>query len=699
MPNVTNIGNLSDSSNPELLAAHQAFRQGQTKAYFKRLSSETIQTLAKEYGVQAFTPTGAPSKSKMLLIDALFKWKTGNNAGTNTVKPASNAQSVLSETTASSHIPSTPINFDPHAQDQSQAALSSASYPADVRSHTLDADRSAPGHDDYLKLFFSATKSQINRYPSKVLEGIAHAVKVWKETATRAHRNRPSKGHPPQDDNAPQDDNTLPQDETDTFFETGSNGSLDYDSYELDGYDMSDYQRGFDKDEASELVVPSDNQGKRNLIHDSRFELGVTNEDGQLLNKLASTSQKSGVLGKNTLAAIREDMGKLETPSWMAAAPSRPGEASQGKFTADQWRSFCTVNLPITLIHLWGSSPHEERRYEMLVNFMHLVSAVRLADMRVMTDARIQSFEDHYRRYLTGIIGEGLRDCLGGLYPHTHVTPYQHMMFHFGDLLRRFGPVHSWRCFAFERYNYILQTTNTNKRFGEMEKTMFIRFCMMQRLKSLFHKEGFPPKVHSLVTLYQKSFENIDTRGTRVNDALAFEESSDPDPVEDWPSSSLTRLDADTYHRVLQYSTSGKLSTSVRIHNRFKRRGLTFTPDSRSFPDAQVIFSIESAEEWCAGSIKRIFTAIWRSDGKPIGKTFAEIFPYKSLVASHAKNDQYRSFGFAGGRLFYDTLEDEPLVLPLERISSHFGHSLLEGFIDVPTIHALPLNKEVDFNI
>ncbi|KAF8829883.1 hypothetical protein HHX47_DHR2000331 [Lentinula edodes] len=369
-----NIGNPSDSSDPELLAARQAFIQGQAKAYFKRLSSETIQTLAKEYGVQAFTPTGAPSKAKMILIDALFKWAT----------------------------------------------------PAVVGS---DAGLSVPDHDDYLKLFFSATKSQINRYPSKVLEGIAHAVKVWKETAARTHhRNHPSESCPPQND-------TIPQNETDTFFETGSDGSLDYEPYDLDGYDMSDYQPGSDSDEEIEVVVPSDNQGKRNLIHDN------------------------------------------------------------------------------------------------------------------------------------------------------------------------------------------------------------------------------------------------------------------PDPVDNWPSSSLTRLDPETYHRVLQYGTSGNLSTSVQTHNRFKRRGLTFAPDSRSFPDAQVIFSIESAEEWRAGSIKRIFTALWRSDGKPIGKTFAEIYPYKPLVASHAKYDKYRSFGFAGGRLFYDILEDEPLVLPLERISSHFGHSLLECFIDGTTIHALPLNK------
>ncbi|KAH7868347.1 uncharacterized protein C8R40DRAFT_990001, partial [Lentinula edodes] len=387
---------------------------------------------------------------------------------------------------------------------------------------------------------------------------------------------------------------------------------------------------------------------------------------------------RSGVLGKNTLAAVREDMEKLQVPSWMAVAPRHPGEASQGKFTADQWRAFCNINLPITLIRLWGSLPREERRYKMLVNFMHLVTAVRLANMRVMTEDRAQSFELHIRTYLEGLIGFGTNDRSGGLYPHTRLTPYQHMMVHFGNLLRLFGPVHSWRCFPFERFNYILQNTSTNDRLDELEKTMFTRFCMMQRLKSLFHGEGLPPIVDELVTLYRDTFEESDSRGTRINDALAFEDMSDSENVADWPVSSLKRMKTETYDKVLRYGTGEKwrLWTSVRTHHRIKRRGLTFTTREHSFPDAQVVFNEESANEWCAGSIKRIFTAIWESDGKRVGKTFVEIQLYKPLTDSHAQLDNYRTFGFAGGRLFYDMLEEEVLLLPLELISSHFGYTL-----------------------
>ncbi|KAJ3870997.1 hypothetical protein F5051DRAFT_341469 [Lentinula edodes] len=137
----------------------------------------------------------------------------------------------------------------------------------------------------------------------------------------------------------------------------------------------------------------------------------------------------------------------------MDAAPNRPGEKSHGSFTADQWRTFCTINLPITLVRLWGPLPQDERKYAILVNFMHLVTAVCLANMRVMTEARIRSYEHHMRVYLEEVVGYKQENPL---FPHTELTTYQHMSLHFGNLLRRFGPPHSWRCFAFERFNYIL---------------------------------------------------------------------------------------------------------------------------------------------------------------------------------------------------------------------------------------------------
>ncbi|KAJ3793081.1 hypothetical protein GGU11DRAFT_692459, partial [Lentinula aff. detonsa] len=198
---------------------------------------------------------------------------------------------------------------------------------------------------------------------------------------------------------------------------------------------------------------------------DGLWEIPMPNEEEKARAMYLFRHGNKSVLGRLTLAEIRADMDKTKKPSFIPSAPSKPGEAAQGKFTADQWRTFSTIHLPITLIRLWGLKPGT-RKYKMLVNFMHLITAVRLANMRAMTADRVEQFEYHIRAYLEDLIGFGSSDPMEGLYPHTRISPYQHMMLHFGDLLRRFGPVHSWRCFAFERLNYILQSFPTNSRFG-----------------------------------------------------------------------------------------------------------------------------------------------------------------------------------------------------------------------------------------
>jgi hypothetical protein len=167
--------------------------------------------------------------------------------------------------------------------------------------------------------------------------------------------------------------------------------------------------------------------------------------------------KRTVVLGRETLREIRNDMAHMQHPSWLDPAPKHPGERKWGKFTADQWRTFCTINLPITLIRLWGGKDKKSREYQMLENFMHLVAAIKLATMRKMTPARIQQYKSHISQYLSSLLD---------LYPHTSITPYQHLSLHFGDHLERFGPNQAWRCFPFERYNFLMQQIPTNDKFG-----------------------------------------------------------------------------------------------------------------------------------------------------------------------------------------------------------------------------------------
>jgi len=93
----------------------------------------------------------------------------------------------------------------------------------------------------------------------------------------------------------------------------------------------------------------------------------------------------------------------------------------------------------------------------MLVNFVDLITAVKIAHYRTMTPSRISKCEFHMHRYMTTLLE---------LYPGTAITPNQHLSLHYGPMLRQFGPTHAWRSFAFEQYNYLMQQTKTNMKFG-----------------------------------------------------------------------------------------------------------------------------------------------------------------------------------------------------------------------------------------
>lgn len=163
------------------------------------------------------------------------------------------------------------------------------------------------------------------------------------------------------------------------------------------------------------------------------------------------------VLGNETLRAIREDMERLSLPTWVTPPPKRPGESKGGKFKADEWKIFCTVNLPITLTRLWGSKPETNRCNRMLKNYMDLIAAVKIATKRSITELDIALYNGYMNSYLKGLLE---------LYPHTKLTPYHHLSLHFSTHLRRFGPTHAWRCYPFERYNGQLQKLPDNHKFG-----------------------------------------------------------------------------------------------------------------------------------------------------------------------------------------------------------------------------------------
>jgi hypothetical protein len=165
----------------------------------------------------------------------------------------------------------------------------------------------------------------------------------------------------------------------------------------------------------------------------------------------------------DVMQRIHEVIKNADTPSWLRSVPRDFGKARAGTLKADEWRTMATVYLPIALISLWGESsqncPKElaAQYLGILDHTMALVSAIRIACLRTMSEERITAYRTYITRWLSS-----MQDVL----PGAPFRPNGHMSIHIYDYLRLFGPVRSWWCFPFERLIGHLQRLPMNHKFG-----------------------------------------------------------------------------------------------------------------------------------------------------------------------------------------------------------------------------------------
>lgn len=156
------------------------------------------------------------------------------------------------------------------------------------------------------------------------------------------------------------------------------------------------------------------------------------------------------------LAEIRDDILKITLPSWISSAPKKFGSVAHGKLKADEWRTMCTIILPISLGVKWSHANATERHQMLISNFFDLVTAVIHATRRSVSYQDIVIYKEYMGRYVrtaVRLFGEKL-------------VPNNHLALHLHQPLSRFGPVHSWWAYPFERYNGVLARISTNYKIG-----------------------------------------------------------------------------------------------------------------------------------------------------------------------------------------------------------------------------------------
>lgn len=171
---------------------------------------------------------------------------------------------------------------------------------------------------------------------------------------------------------------------------------------------------------------------------------------------------KGSIVTWDEVREIRADIVRMCTPSWLASVPCDLGEARHGKLKADQWRVLGTVYLPVSLMRQWEEPDTDDdeealMRQKMLEATIALISAIRVATSQTASHVKATLYLKHMHTYLS---------LLRELVPTYDLHPNHHMALHLGTYIRRFGPVHAWWAFPFERVIGVLQHTPINFKLG-----------------------------------------------------------------------------------------------------------------------------------------------------------------------------------------------------------------------------------------
>jgi len=156
---------------------------------------------------------------------------------------------------------------------------------------------------------------------------------------------------------------------------------------------------------------------------------------------------KEGILEINDIFKLQARVNKVKPPSDIGRIPSKIANGFSG-FTADQWKNWICI---YSLYALKGVIPN--KHYDVWADFVHacqiLCSKVITKQNCQIADQKLLTFCKNFEK----------------LYGKEKCTPNMHLHGHLMDCILDYGPIYSFWCFSFERYNGLLgdyQSNNTN---------------------------------------------------------------------------------------------------------------------------------------------------------------------------------------------------------------------------------------------
>ncbi|KAJ3836789.1 hypothetical protein F5878DRAFT_662668 [Lentinula raphanica] len=403
------------------------------------------------------------------------------------------------------------------------------------------------------------------------------------------------------------------------------------------------------------------------------------------LAQLCTTSRH--VIAKDILDEVWKDMKITILPSWIDSPPENWGTKATGKLSADEWKVVCSVSLVITLIRLWGYKYEKQpqaRQFQMLQNFLDMVHAIRLLNLRETSPDSREEYLSMILKYLRGVLV---------LFPDVTLKPNHHYAVHILEDLKLMGPVQARNTPIFERTNHILQEVNSNNHSGEVEATMQNDFGRQGRLEIILEhspelRSDISEALDALLEMKRESHRGM----------------FDGTDLSTWSSSDRTFkswdivIDNSTLNWILdllcaKYSLQHSAWDGQLVRNAVKLAGIVsdgvvFSCNTR---ESSVVFKDSETGKYGAGIIQRIISYSYPHPmtGDSETAAYLEVLHMNPIEANQ---DLYRRLNC--GWLCSRNLARYRL-LPLSEVVSHFARTELT-INDMLVTHVLPTPKVQD---
>ncbi len=402
------------------------------------------------------------------------------------------------------------------------------------------------------------------------------------------------------------------------------------------------------------------------------------------------------VLGKDVMQEIWTDMHNIQLPGWVSSVSREWSTTSE--LSADQTRVLCTIHLPITLIRLWHNA--DDRMKALLANFMDLINAVRVANMRTTSPGDVESYTTYMHRYMVEV---------QKLYKDEGIKPHQHAALHVGTMLEWFGPVHAHSAPYYERYINFMHRAQINRKpsktsiirlyitlnnvdLGDMEVSFMLASARSANMRALLANEdengNITEMMHRLTTLAGEPARGYH----RVDDFDAAHGFGATIGVAEYTLGSRLAGDVsieDGYQAPLSELLSGAVDFNHALfYDDMYVRGIPYgRTGSSKWRNSSVMFHPTPSAEPQAGQIDHI-AQFYSEPG-----VFVAI---RSFTPAEAATDPYKRYGPAAGYLCTSSRRFH--VVTASELVSHCAITKMASDDEDDIFHILSLEK-VGFHV